>query len=375
MHLGLESLLEFYRAHQNDAAMVLGTIVATEGSTYRKAGAMMLIAQDGSHRGLISGGCLESDLAQHAQQVFKTLEPQIVSYDLSAGDDLIWGLGIGCEGAIHLLLQPIEKSDGFGFLATLDNLLAERQDSWFSLVTRSSDQNIPMGSFALQSHSQLAGLPELARLLTNNPPNDNGRRFYQQSMQTGGGEIDLLQLEILPPPALLICGAGIDALPLARLAVELGWYCQIIDHRSGFADPSRFPSACVVQNLQPERLAEHIDLSELDAVVIMSHNLEHDRSYLQGLAGTDKTAFKGKYIGMLGPQSRRNRLIEEAGVKTGHTPFIHGPAGLDIGAELPESIALSIIAEIHAELNRRQGGQLSHAHSGQQSSLPDARLV
>ncbi|MGD8385174.1 MAG: XdhC family protein, partial [Lysobacterales bacterium] len=109
MHLGLSELLDFYRGHADDDALVLGTVVATEGSTYRKPGATMLIAADGTHCGLISGGCLESDLALQAARVFDDGEARNVCYDLSSGDELVWGLGIGCDGVIHLLLQRLQR--------------------------------------------------------------------------------------------------------------------------------------------------------------------------------------------------------------------------------------------------------------------------
>jgi len=361
MHLGLETLLDFYRAHQQDESLVLCTIIATEGSTYRKAGAMMLIAKDGSHRGLISGGCLESDLAQHAGQVFESREARIVSYDLSAGDDLIWGLGIGCEGVIHLLLQRLEKQDGFGFLSALDNLLQTRRSGWFNLVTASTNSEIPLASFALISDQDSTGQPQLLQLDHRQESIDTRARFCQQKIHSALGEIELLTLAIQPPPALLICGAGIDVLPIARIASEIGWHCCIVDHRAGFADPKRFPLRCVVQHLQPTALATELDLSKIDAVVVMSHNLEHDRAYLSQLFNSDAVCLKAPYIGLLGPRTRRDRLLREMNLEAGKTPHIHGPAGLDIGAELPESIALSIIAEIHAALNQRHGGELSPA--------------
>ncbi len=109
MHLGLTALLEFYRTHQSDEALVLGTVVATQGSTYRKPGAMMLIAADSSYRGLISGGCLEADLAAQARQVFADGKTRNVCYDMSEGDDFAWGLGLGCDGIIHLMLQRLDR--------------------------------------------------------------------------------------------------------------------------------------------------------------------------------------------------------------------------------------------------------------------------
>lgn len=352
MHLGLEALLDFYRTHREDDALVLGTIISTEGSTYRKAGAMMLIAADGSHRGLISGGCLEADLAQHAKSVFAENEARIVTYDLSAGDDLIWGLGIGCEGVIRLLLQRLDRHQGFGFLTALEQAWQQRQPGQLSLLTSSPDASLPIGSFSLLAGEISAGDPGLSdpQPLTT----DLTRRFWNKQIQTGGGTADILVLPLDPPPALLICGAGVDTLPVARLATEIGWDCSIVDHRSGFANADRFPATCKVQQLQPNELGNSMDLSRIDAVIIMSHNLAHDREYL---AQTIKSNLA--YIGLLGPRSRRDRLISEIGLDPASAAHVHGPAGLDIGAELPESIALSIIAEIHARLNHRHGGELT----------------
>ena len=354
MHLGLENLLEFYRQHCDDNALVLGTIIGTEGSTYRKTGAMMLIAEDGSHRGLISGGCLEADLAQHATSVFKQDEARIVSYDLSAGEDLIWGLGIGCEGVIRLLLQRLDRERGFGFLQVLEQAWQQRQPGLLALVTESSDSAYPIGSYLLDTGETRAGkLPLPWQSLT---ANNLTRRFWLDEAETDQGKIDYLVLPLLPPPSLLICGAGIDALPVAQLAVQIGWDCHIVDHRGGFANPARFPVTCSVRQLEPGKLSTVIDLSHIDAVIIMSHNLAHDRQYLAQVIQS-----KMAYIGILGPRTRRDRLLGEIGIEPAGAPHIHGPAGLDIGSELPEAIALSIIAEIHACLNQRHGGELTPA--------------
>ena len=146
-----------------------------------------------------------------------------------------------------------------------------------------------------------------------------------------------------------------DAVPVTRLAIEMGWACTVVDHRSGFADAARFPAACDVRLLQPDELATSIDLQHIDAVIMMSHNLGHDRQYLAQVV-----AAQVSYIGLLGPRARRDRLLDEINATNGEAGIhVHGPAGLDIGAEMPESIALSIIAEIHACLNRRHGNELT----------------
>jgi xanthine dehydrogenase accessory factor len=183
---------------------------------------------------------------------------------------------------------------------------------------------------------------------------DMSRRYWQDSIETGNGKVDVLLIPIMPPPAILICGAGHDALPVARLAVEMGWNCTIVDHRSGFARADRFPPSCEVRVLQAGELGAHVDLDRIDAAILMTHHLGHDRVYLSQVVEAAVS-----YIGLLGPRARRDRLLGETGAAHVH---VHGPAGLDIGAEMPESIALAIIAEIHAFLNRRDGSMLTSSN-------------
>jgi xanthine dehydrogenase accessory factor len=360
MHLGLTALLEFYRAHRADDALVLGTVVATAGSTYRKPGAMMLIAADSSYRGLISGGCLEADLAAHARDVFADGKTRNVCYDMSHGDDFAWGLGLGCDGIIHLMLQRLDGSTGFGFLETLEKAWNAKINGLLSLVTSSSDPGYRAGEFVLNCGMELRTGDTLLmqRTLTHegasfSSGHDMSRRYWQETIDTGSGTCELLLIPIMPPPTVLICGAGHDALPVARLAVEMGWNCTIVDHRPGFARADRFPDNCEVQVLQPPELSRHVPLDKVDAAVLMTHHLGHDRAYLSQVVEASLP-----YIGLLGPRARRDRLLEEIGAADVH---VHGPAGLDIGAEMPESIALAIVAEIHAFLNRRDGSMLTRA--------------
>ena len=360
MHLGLSALLKFYREHQADEALVLGTVIATEGSTYRKPGAMMLIAADNSYHGLISGGCLEADLASHAKEVFTDGKTRSVCYDMSHGDDFAWGLGLGCDGIIHLMLQRLDGNAEFGFLETLEQAWKDKSSGLLSLVTSSNDAGFSAGDFALHFGAEFStGDPQLMKSMHSpegslfSSGHDMSRRYWQDSIDTEGGKVDVLLIPIMPPPAILICGAGHDALPVARLAVEMGWHCTIVDHRPGFARANRFPAACEVRVLQPDELGAHIPLDHIDAAVLMTHHLGHDRSYLSQVVEAAVS-----YIGLLGPRARRDRLLGEIGAEDVH---VHGPAGLDIGAEMPESIALAIIAEVHAFLNRRDGSMLTSA--------------
>lgn len=360
MHLGLAALLDFYRGHRGDEMLVLGTVVATAGSTYRKPGAMLLIAADNSYRGLISGGCLEADLAAHAGAVFADGKTRNVCYDMSHGDDFAWGLGLGCDGVIHLLLQRLERDTGFGFLEALERAWQARHSGLFCLVTASSDPAHPAGDFALHCGAGYSvGNPWLIEGIrthagaTWSGGHDMSRRYWQESIATGPGTVGVLLVPIMPPPAILICGAGHDAAPLARLATEMGWNCTIVDHRPAFARADRFPGNCDVRLLQAAELSERVALERMDAAVLMTHHLGHDRQYLAQVV-----AAQVAYIGLLGPRARRDRLLDEIGAPGVH---VFGPAGLDIGAEMPESIALAIVAEIHAFLNRRDGGMLTRA--------------
>jgi len=359
MHLGLSSLLAFYRTHRTDEALVLGTVIATEGSTYRKPGAMMLIAADNSYHGLISGGCLEADLASHAKEVLADGKTRNVCYDMSHGDDFAWGLGLGCDGIIHLMLQRLDSHTSFGFLEILERAWKAKSSGLLSLVTSSTDPKHSAGSFALNCGTEFShGDPGLMESIHSpegssfSSGHDMSRRYWQDVIKTSNGEVNVLLIPIMPPPAILICGAGHDAVPVARLVVEMGWNCTIVDHRSGYAREDRFPSACKLHILQPGELSAHITLEKIDAAVLMTHHLGHDRQYLSQVVEAAVS-----YIGLLGPRARRDRLLSEIGASDVH---VHGPAGLDIGAEMPESIALAIVAEVHAFLNRRDGSMLTH---------------
>lgn len=347
MHLGIPALLDFYRKHKEEDSLVLATITATEGSTYRKPGAMMLINREGAFEGMISGGCLESDLLHHATAVFENGEAAFVTYDMHADEELVWNLGLGCDGVIHLMLQRLDRADGFGFLKQLEASHEARHAVLLSLVINPSNR-LSCGAYGLLDSADISeGEPLLLEnLRAVSDPWPEWR--CKISKQDAGGEMfDVIQVHMPVRTRVLICGAGPDAVPLARVLAELDWEVMVADHRPAFMKEGRFPASCLMVQTRPEHLAESIPLSSLDAVVIMSHHLENDSVYLRQIAG-----FQIPYAGLLGPRARRDRLREMANCDE---LDVYGPAGLDIGAELPASIALSIAAEIHAILNRRDG--------------------
>jgi xanthine/CO dehydrogenase XdhC/CoxF family maturation factor len=346
-------LLDFYRNHRDEESLVLATIIATEGSTYRKPGAMMLISRDGSFEGMISGGCLEGDLLHHAKEVFDSGEVKFVTYDMHAGDDIVWSLGVGCDGVIHLMLQRLQKRDGHGFLSGLEDSQAARRASLLALVTKPAP-GLPAGAFRIIDTSDISvGTPVLQPLLD---AHRDPWPAWRMQVETRPGAAEVILVNLPVPVRVLVCGAGPDAVPVARVLCGLDWEVVIVDHRPAFAKKERFPRGCEVIQGRPERLSRLVALADIDAAIIMSHHLENDAAYLGQIANAGVA-----YIGVLGPKARRERLAVMAGCDEGG---IYGPAGLDIGAELPDAIALSIVAEIHAVLNGRNGLPLTRKANG-----------
>ena len=352
VHLGLPALLEFFSAHRDAGPLVLATVIATEGSTYRKPGAMMLIDRDGRFAGLISGGCLEGDLLEHARGVFETGAPARVTYDMSAGDDLVWNLGIGCDGIIHLQLQLLTAAAGLDVLQHVTASHAARRPVLLALSLGDD-----AGRFAaLDAAGAFAGDETLRGALQTAAEPWPDWRSRRVMVEEEGSRAERMLIHAPAPVRVLLCGAGPDAVPLARVLAELDWEVVVTDHRPAFARSERFPPGCRVLRSRPSGLGEAVDPAEVDAAVIMSHHLENDAEYLRQLAPG-----RPRYLGTLGPRARRGRLQDMAGCPE---LFVHGPVGLDIGAELPAAIAVSIAAEIHAVLNGRDGHSLTEQNHG-----------
>ena len=293
-------LLEFFDARrERSEPLVLVTVFETEGSTYSKAGAQMLVDQHGVFRGMLSGGCLEGDLAVRAQQVLESVKPQIATYDLGQDDDELWGMGIGCDGLMRMVLLPLLPGDGYAPFADIADVM-------------------------------------------------RGDEKQEVTLRIGADELDELTILVEPPPQILVLGAGLDAEPVVRVAAELGWRCTVVDHRPAYLEAGDFSAAVETHCMPVAELAESLDLDRFAAAIVMSHHLASDRTYLAQLAATDMP-----YIGLLGPAHRRKRLLLELGQAGASLESrLHGPAGLDIGGRGPAPIALSIIAEMQQELSK-----------------------
>jgi xanthine/CO dehydrogenase XdhC/CoxF family maturation factor len=345
-----KSLFAFFRARAAACEpLALATVVATEGSTYRKAGAQMLIAADGSSMGLLSGGCLEADLRERARRVLETGAAEIVTYDARTSDDPVWGLGLGCEGAMHILLQRLEAAGAYQPFAFVAHHSARHQRGATALVVKSRDRRYPPGT-AWHSEMNDTSAPA-AQLIEHCRRCAAAGGFDTVSVGAADEAITAFVAALDLPARLLLLGAGPDAEPVVEIATLLGWQVTVVDHRAAYLEAGRFAEGTRLVELRPERLAAELPLGEFDAAVVMSHHLESDAGYLRALA-----AAPIPYVGLLGPAARRRRLVAELGSAAGQLgDRLFGPVGLDIGARTPEAIAVAIVAEIQAFLAGRPG--------------------
>ncbi len=328
-------------ATERGEAVMLATVMSVAGSVYRGAGARMLVLASGESVGAVSGGCLEADVIARAPELLASGRAELVRYDTRISDDAVLGLGLGCQGIIELLLEPLAGS-------ALDDAAA--------------------------FHGRLARHREPVRLLTRvrarAGPGTGDGRIGERVVITLDGQLlegstavrddpEAVEELVEPGVSLLVCGAGNDALPLARLASLIGLHVSVVDHRASFVTAQRFYGATSLHRVDMaiEREAlfgEDVPLDHRTMAVVMAHSAAHDRAYLHALLRA-----KVRYIGVLGPRRRTLELLGD-GVTPARElpPNVYSPVGLDLGAETPDEIALAIVAEVAAVAAGRAGGML-----------------
>lgn len=345
--------------------MALATVVGARGSTYRRPGARLLVAEGGELIGNISGGCLDNDIKAEAKEVMEGKGARLVDFDLTADDEAVWGWGLGCNGALEVFVEPPDHA--YDVVAPLRQALEERRSIGLVTVLSATVPGIDKGARLLvhPDGRTEAGLGdgEADELATRSALQAlASRKPSRQVLQVGDkGEVSVFVEPMEPPIRLLICGAGEDVIPLVRLAAAIGWETVVADDRDNLLNRERFPEATEFVHL-PKALevVDKAGVDNLTAAVVMTHNYLRDQDHLQALLGTDVM-----YIGMLGPKIRLRRLLPDLAAE-GIYPSeederkIHGPAGLDIGAEGPEEIAWALIAEIMAVRSGRDAGFLKN---------------
>jgi xanthine/CO dehydrogenase XdhC/CoxF family maturation factor len=327
--------------------MALATIVAVRGSTYRRPGARLLVPEDGAPIGNISGGCLEGDVADMARIVMDEGTARLAGWDLTADDDAVWGLGLGCNGAIEVFIEPVDAP----VCAALLGALERGERCCLATVVSSTSAELPAGSHALVTAygpmgdgSALLRDHAVAALAAG-----DGRL---RSVRLPDGEARIFSEVLQPPPRLLVCGAGHDAIPLVRDAAAMGWRVTVTDPRRGLLEHGRFPEAEAFIPAHPvDGVTEFEPVSD-DFVLVMSHNYLKDLEYLRALVDVPLA-----YLGQLGPRRRTQQLLRELD-RNEAIDQIHAPAGLDIGAEGPEEVAWAVVAEMLAVRRKRPAGFL-----------------
>jgi len=354
----------FERARAADEALVLATVIRTGGSTYAKPGAQMLIAADGEYAGLLSGGCLEGDLREHARSVAQSGAARIVSYDMRSSHDALFGIGAGCEGAMDILLTRVGRAENWQPIESMVEASRRGESSRVGFVTLSRDAYIPLGMHLLESavpdnNSIVASeLLAIGSALRDADPNT--------LLHLRRPNVGLFVAALAPPPRLLLLGGGPDARPVTTLASFLGWRVTVVDHRESNLAPGRFAPDTELVEVRPAEVAASLRLDSYAAAVVMSHHLDSDFLYLRALANSNVG-----YVGLLGPAARREKLLADLGPEALRLRGrLRAPVGLDLGGRSAESIALAIVGEIHAALAGRPARPYSEAAAAPATPAP-----
>ena len=267
--------------------VVLATVMSVEGSVYRGAGARMIVTAAGDTVGAVSGGCLEADIVARAPDLLAGGSAELVRYDTRASDESVMGLGMGCQGIIDVLLEPLVDASLQHAISFYDRLAARSDTATVLTLLHPGAGDPPVGTRLL--------LDESGSVV-------EGDRLLLARAQAVASEV------VSPAIRLVICGGGTDAIPLARFARELGWHVTVVDHRPSFVTATRFPGAnalvCVNLTQDAGALAAHNALGERTIAVVMAHSASHDRAYLHAMLDAH-----ARYVGVLGPRRRTLELL------------------------------------------------------------------
>jgi xanthine dehydrogenase accessory factor len=342
----------------------LATVVKVRGSSYRSPGARMLITDDGKWVGSISGGCLEGDALRKARGVMSDKNPMTVTYDTREESNQNLGIGLGCNGVIDVLIEPIDETDQKNSITQFSSLLNTQEPVALATIFNGAQVGEKMLLTSSGEISNQFTNAELTKLIRADLEKLTiTKRSEAKVYSVNGNEYEVFIELIQPSLSLIIFGGGFDARPVSELAKSLGWNVSVTDECVAHIAPIFFPTADKLSLCQREFIDRDFDITPYTACVLMSHNYDYDRDVLKKLLSTNSP-----YIGILGPRKRFDKMQEEfnaAGITLSDFDLqrIHSPIGLDIGAEAPDEIALSIVSEIQSKFANRSGGFLKY-HNG-----------
>jgi len=353
----------FDEAQKQGKKTALATVVHVDGSSYRRPGARMLITEDGQITGSISGGCLEGDALRKALLVMMQQKSSLVTYDTNDEDDAKLGLGLGCNGIIQVLIEPIDitkPNNPIQFLKTISSN-KRQQNILITLFSLQNKRKAQYGTCLLVAED--GSISGDISILRNNLLEDareallNNHSFFKNYATENNDLTAFIEL-VNPPVSIVVIGAGNDVVPLVKMADILGWETTVVDGRPDQAKKDRFVSGCQVIVSKPENVLKQLNIDDQTVFLLMTHNYNYDLAMLRVLLTK-----KVRYIGSLGPRKKLDRMLDELSeegitVTDKQRAVIYGPVGLDIGADTPEEIALSVLAEIKAVLSSRDGRSL-----------------
>jgi xanthine/CO dehydrogenase XdhC/CoxF family maturation factor len=343
----------------------LATVVKLYGSSYRRPGARMLMTEDGHWWGAISGGCLEGDALRKARKAILDGKPTLVTYDTMNDESAMnLGVGLGCNGIIDVLIEPLAQDGTADAISMLKTTQSFKESAVIATVFRKEEGlEIPIGSrFLLLPDGKVEdniAHTRLSPLIAQDVQNIlHSRKSENKVYQLAEGEVEVFLEAVQPSIQLYVFGGGYDAVPVTNIAKNMGWKVIVADDCPAHLSPKRFPQAESTLCIPRDKVAETIHITNYTVAVLMSHNYKFDLAVLKQLLKTDI-----KYIGVLGPKKRFRKMqdeLAEEGIYLTENDLlrIHSPIGLDLGAETPEEIALSIIAEIQAKTQGKNGSFL-----------------
>jgi xanthine dehydrogenase accessory factor len=364
----------------------LATVVDIVGSAYRRPGAKLLIEDSGDTLGSVSGGCLEADVREVAKAVVESGTPSLRHYN-TGDEDVVWGLGLGCNGLVDVFIQPATEGPLAALAGRLQELLAGETALALATVVApgDGDDRAEVGakvgaSLAIECRdagAERAGLtepPEPAALVYGSlgaPELDRqvAQRAGALAAAAHSGVHTIagrrIFVDVLPPPShLVVCGAGDDARPLVAYAADVGFRVTLLDHRPALLAAEWFPQAARREVARPEDPDLALPRAERALAVVKTHSLAHDREWVRLLL-----AAGFPYVGVLGPRGRTETILRDvqaagdgrfaASQAGGERERVFGPVGLDLGADGPRQVAISIVAELLAFTAQREPRHLS----------------
>lgn len=358
----LKTIIKAYKkANSEGIKTVLATVVHVDGSSYRRPSARMLVDEHGITTGAISGGCLEGDALRKALHALIQNKNVLITYDTSDEADAVVGAQLGCEGIIQVLFEPLNEDDPKNPVRLIEQIFKEQAPhvmvTLFNLENKRAEQ--PGCSLLIKEGSTISGSIENEKLHEAILKDSEFVFEKKQSIfraYKSEATINAFVEYFVPTVTLVIVGAGNDTQGLALMAETLGWNVYVVDGRPSHASADRFASSCQIIVAKPEEALRDIPINEQTVFVLMTHNYQYDLSMLENIIDYEQVP----YIGILGPKKKFRRMVDDLNSKgisltSKKLKRIFAPVGLEIGAETPEEIAISVLAEINAVLNGTKG--------------------